>query len=105
MRSPLQKNTGGLPGSDSHIIEAGEKAAVREMLAGSRIPTPSGSDWDAIVARYRLPAAQRIDEVQSRVTFPPGWKIEKDNTDTYGRCCIIYDHEGQKVGSTFLKKG
>jgi hypothetical protein len=103
MRSPLQKNTGGNPGFDSHLIEAGEKAAVREMLADSRIPTPSGSAWDAIVAYYNLPAAQPIDEVQSRVTLPPGWKIEKNSTDPYGRCCIIRDHEGKEVGDTFLK--
>lgn len=100
----MQKNThGGPDGHGSEVIMAGEKAAVAEALVVSRIPTPSGENWEAIRAHYQLPEAVVVDKVQSKVTLPPGWTIVLDPTNPYGRCCIIKDHTGAAVGSTFLK--
>jgi hypothetical protein len=95
----LQLNTLGSPSE----IEAGEKRAVEDALKASRLPTPNGNGWDAIKKFYSLPDPEPVDRVQSKVTLPPGWTIKKDPSDPYGRCCIITDHEGEKVGSTFLK--
>jgi hypothetical protein len=105
MNNSLQKNTIGVPcgGGSSAAIMAGEKAAVKEQMAAGRIPTPDGYDWAMISAFYELPPLVKMDNVQSRVTLPPGWKIRADPSDPYGRCTKIIDHEGQVVGSTFLK--
>lgn len=100
----FQVNTRGpLNGGSSAEIEAGEKQAVLAALKASRIPTPSGASWEAIQTHYSLPPPVRADNVQSKVTLPPGWTVKKDPNDYYGRCCIITDHDGVKVGRTFLK--
>ena len=82
-----------------------EKAAVDDMLASSKIPTPKGELWNAIVEHYSLgpDCCEHVDSVQSKVKLPKGWKVQKNPSDPYGRCCDILDHEEKKVGSTFLK--
>jgi hypothetical protein len=84
-------------------IEAGEKRAADKARTLGRMPTPSGSSWNAIKSHYGLPDPKRIDSVLSEVTLPAGWKMGADPTDPYHRITIITDHEGQTVGSVFLK--
>ena len=77
------------------------------MLRKGYIPTPDskpGSLWNAIAEYYKLPALKPVDDVLSQTVLPPGWKIKPDVCDSHGRWCIIYDHEGQAIGQTFLKK-
>lgn len=100
----LQLNTKGFwEGGSSTEIEYGEKAAVKDALVNQRIPIPNGKYWDAIKEHYHLPEPVPVDKVQAKVVLPPGWKVEKDTKDVYGRCCIIYDHEHVVIGRTFLK--
>lgn len=90
-------------GLSSSEIMARERSAVNNALVTYSIPTPSGAQWDAICAKYPEVTSQKVDEVLSKVTLPSGWSVTKDPSDPYGRCCLIIDHTGEKVGSTFLK--
>lgn len=82
---------------------AKEHSAVQGALQNNRIPTPSGREWDAICRKYPNVTSEKHDIVQSSVQLPPGWTVKEDPDDPYGRSCVIRDHEGQRVGGTFLK--
>ena len=100
----LQNNTRGVwNGGSSAENERGERQAVAEALVESRLPTPEGEEWKAIQKFYNLPEPTKLDNVQSKVTLPEGWTVTRDSSDPYGRCCLIYNGNGEKVGSTFLK--
>lgn len=104
-RMSLQKTIKSAFGtaSFSQEAESNEKAAVQEAMHNQRLPTPKGSDWEAIRQYYSLPEPVQVDSVQSTVVLPPGWSVDTDPDDVYRRCCIIFDHEKKKVGGTFLK--
>ena len=87
----------------SNQIEACEKSAVAEAIVSSKIPHPSGDEWNAIVSHYGLPERVVVDKVLSSVVFPKGWTCAPDPSDYYSRNVLIKDHEGKKVGSYFLK--
>jgi len=88
---------------DASAIVDGEKCALNEMIERSRMPTPTGNSWTAIMSHYNLPKPAKIDDVLSHVTLPPGWTVKKDEMDIHGRRCTIFDHKNNPVGSTFLK--
>lgn len=85
------------------LIMAREKYAAIDARNHHQIPTPSGKLWEAIQKHYDLPEPETVDSVLSKIKLPDGWKMSADPEDVYNRYSIITDHEGRKVGMTFLK--
>lgn len=87
----------------SKEIMKGEKTVDYSLKNGYLPEIVKCKEWNAIKTHYGLENETKIDNVQYKVCLPPGWKIERNESDVYGRCCIIYDQDKVQVGSTFLK--
>lgn len=92
---------------ESSLIQANERAAVDQAMAGNEMPTPKCKLWKLIQKTYYLPDPKQVDSVLSYVVLPPNWIVKRSDTDPYGRCVDILaptDNGSMvKVGSYFLK--
>lgn len=80
-----------------------EASAVPNAIMKSQLPTPSGKEWDAICKKYNLPKPVKVDNVMSEVILPDGWKLEKDNSDPFGRIMFIKTDDDVIIGKVFIK--